>query len=356
PCSKKALRYYPAALWQNNIFEPLQNRQLKPPLKNVLAGIISFNNFLVMKIFLSILLAFFSLYLNAQDEQVTQLKKESSRTIKTGADDTATNYLRKGGLFNLNLAQGSLSNWAAGGDNFSLTLTSYLSLYRFEKKGRHSWDNTADFNFGYVNTTSLGARKNDDRLDLLSKYGYQLDSGRWYLSGLANFRTQIANGFTYPANVKTFTSAFLSPAYLLASIGFDYKPRAGFSLFLSPITARWIIVKDDTLSAKGLYGVAPGRSSVTEIGAFASAQYLKDLSTVVQYRGRLDLFSNYRRNPEKIDLFMTNILAFKISNIINASINVDLIYDDDVRLFGATGNKPALQVKSLTGIGLQVKF
>ncbi len=102
--------------------------------------------------------------------------------------------------------------------------------------------------------------------------------------------------------------------------------------------------------------MAPGRNSVTEIGAFASAQYLKDFSKVVQYRGRLDLFSNYRRNPEKIDLFMTNILALKISNIINASINVDLIYDDDVRLFGSSGNEPALQIKSLTGIGLQIKF
>lgn len=290
----------------------------------------------------------------AQDPIVKDLKNESEKTIKK-EDDTLSQYWRKGGIYSLNLAQGSLSNWAAGGDDFSLTLTSYLNLFSFAKNDRHTWDNTLDFNFGYVNTTSLGSRKNDDRLDILSKYGYQL-SGKWYLSGLVNFRSQIAKGYTYPNNVKTFASAFLSPAYLLTSIGIDYKPRAGFSVFISPITSRWVIVKDDTLSAKGLYGVQPGKHGRSEFGAFASMNYFKDFSPGIQYRGRLDLFSNYRSKPQNIDLFMTNIVSVKLSKILSASWNVDFIYDDDVQLFGKNGNSPALQIKSLVGAGLQVKF
>ena len=46
----------------------------------------------------------------------------------------------------------------------------------FIKKEKHSWDNTFDFNLGYVKTTSLGSRKNDDRFDLLSKYGYAIST------------------------------------------------------------------------------------------------------------------------------------------------------------------------------------
>jgi len=290
----------------------------------------------------------------AQDETVKKLKEESSKTIKKDAD-TLQEYWRKGGIYSLNLAQGSLSNWSAGGDDFSLSITSYLNLFSFTKKGKHTWDNTLDFNFGYVNTTSLGGRKNDDRLDLLSKYGHQL-SGKWYWSGLFNFRSQIAQGYIYPNGVKTFASAFLSPAYIITSIGIDYKPRAGFSVFLSPITARWVIVKDDTLSAKGQYGVQPGKHSKTEFGAFASMNYLKDFSTSIQYRGRLDLFSNYRDNPQNIDIFMTNVISVKLSKILSASWNVDFIYDDDLRLFGKNGNSPALQIKSLIGVSLQVKF
>lgn len=289
----------------------------------------------------------------SQDETVKGLKDESAKTIKKEGADTIT--WRRGGIYNLNLAQGSLSNWAAGGDDFSLSLTSYLNLFSFYKKDRHSWDNTLDFNFGYIKTTSLGSRKNDDRLDVLSKYGYALDSV-WYLSGLANFRSQLARGYIYPANVKTFSSAFLSPAYLLLGLGLDYKPGPNFSLFLSPATSRWVIVKDDSLSARGAYGVEPGKHSKAEFGAFASANYIKEFSKNVQYRGRLDLFSNYKHHPQNIDLFMTNVLSLKISKVLSASWNLDFIYDDDVRLFGKEGKSAALQIKSLVGAGLQVKL
>lgn len=291
---------------------------------------------------------------HAQDPTLKQLQSEASRSIKKEAD-TLPRYWRKGGLFNLNISQGSLSNWAAGGDKFSLSLNSILSVYAFYKKNKSSWDNTLDVNFGYLKTTSLGSRKNDDRFDVLSKYGYAI-APKWNVATLFNFRTQLANGYTYRNNIKTFSSAFLSPAYVLLSLGLDYKPNSNFSIFLSPLTARWIIVRDDTLSAKGYYGVNPGSHSRSEFGAFVSANYLKEFNKNVSYKGRLDLFSNYKRNPEKIDVFMSNILSLKLSRVLSATWNVDLIYDDDVRLFGDDGKSPAWQVKSLVGLGLLVKF
>jgi len=292
---------------------------------------------------------------SAQDQTVKSLQADAAKTVAK-APDTATHLWRKGGLFNLNLSQGSLSNWAAGGDKFSLSLNSILSVYAFYKKDKASWDNTLDVNFGYLRSTSLGSRKNDDRFDVLSKYGHSISS-KWNLAALFNFRTQLANGYTYASdNSRTFSSAFLSPAYVLLSLGLDFKPTPNFSLFLSPVTARWVIVKDDSLSAHGQYGVLPGRHSRSEFGAFASANYIKEFNKTVSYKGRLDLFSNYRHNPGKIDVFMSNLLSLKISRVLSATWNVDLIYDDDVRLFGDDGRSPALQVKSLVGLGLLVKF
>lgn len=309
-----------------------------------------------MKVFLpAIMFCLFAQFSFAQDQTVKGLKDESAKTIKKDEKDTANITWRKGGLYSLNLAQGSLSNWAAGGDEFSLSVTSYLNLFSFYKKDRHSWDNTLDFSFGYLKTTSLGARKNDDRLDFLSKYGYGLTK-HWNLSALFNFRSQLARGYTYPANVRTFSSAFLSPAYVLLSLGVDYKPGPNFSFFISPVTSRWIIVKNDSLSAKGLYGVKLGEHSAEEFGAFASANYIKDINKSVQYRGRLDLFSNYKHNPQNVDLFMTNVFSVKLSKLLAATWNIDLIYDDDVRLFGKNAHSPALQIKSLIGVGLQAKF
>jgi hypothetical protein len=296
-----------------------------------------------------------SVFIHSQDATVKKLKENSERSIKKDPADTTVKTWKKGGIYGINLSQGSLNNWAAGGDDFSLSINSILSLYAFYKKDRHSWDNTLDFNIGYVRTTSLGSRKNDDRIDLLSKYGYALTS-KLNLAGLINFRSQLFKGYNYSESVKTFSSAFLSPAYILISPGLDWKPNADFSVFVSPLTARWIIVKDDTLSAKGLYGVDPGKHSEMEIGAFLSLNYLKEFNKIVSYKGRLDLFSNYEQNPQNLDLYFTNILNVKLSKVLSATWSVDMIYDDDVRLFGPTGKGARLQLKSLVGIGLLVKF
>ncbi|HEV8286427.1 MAG TPA: DUF3078 domain-containing protein [Chitinophagaceae bacterium] len=293
--------------------------------------------------------------LHAQDKTVGKLKDESSKTIKKDPADTLTKTWKKGGLLGLNLAQTSISNWAAGGDDFSLSLNSLVNLYAFYKKGRSSWDNTLDFSLGYIKTTSLGSRKNDDRIDILSKYGYAISS-KWNVSGLFNFRSQLFKGYTYSSTGKTFSSAFLSPAYIILGAGFDFKPNDQFSVFISPATARLTIVKDDSLSAKGLYGVTPGEHHHFEFGAFLSATYLKDLNKIVSYKGRLDLFSNYQHDPQNIDLYMSNIFAVKLSKWLTANWNFDMIYDDDTKLFGKTGKSPALQLKSLVGVGLLIKF
>ena len=291
----------------------------------------------------------------AQDQTVTELKKAAERGIKKDPADTAQVVWRKGGLYGINISQGSLSNWAAGGDDFSLSVNSVLSLYAFYKKGKHSWDNTLDFNLGYVKTTSLGSRKNDDRFDVLSKYGYALNP-KLNVAGLFNFRSQFFKGYTYPDDVKTFSSAFLSPAYVLLSPGLDYKPVSNLSIFVSPATVRWTIVKDDILSARGAYGVDSGKHAKTEIGAFATINYLKEFNKIVTYKGRLDLFANYKNKPQNVDVYFTNILNIKLSRILAVTWSVDMIYDDDVRQFGDTGEGAALQLKSLVGIGILVKI
>ena len=307
------------------------------------------------KIILTLTL-FSTIATSAQDVTVKELKKESEKSIKKDPNDTIPKTWKKGGLYGLNVSQGSLSNWAAGGDDFSLSLNSVLSLFAFYKKDKHGWDNALDFNLGYVKTTSLGNRKNDDRIDLLSKYGYALNS-KLNLAGLVNFRSQLFKGYTYDdEGNKTLASAFLSPAYILLSPGLDCKPTSALSIFVSPITARWTIVKDDSLSAKGLYGVDPGKHSEGEFGAFASINFLKEFNKNITYKSRLDLFSNYQNNPQNVDLYFTNVLNVKLSKLLSLTYSLDMIYDDDVRLFGKDNNGAALQVKSLVGLGLLAKF
>jgi hypothetical protein len=291
----------------------------------------------------------------AQDKTVQQLQADAARNAKRNPADTLPKKWHKGGTIGVNISQGSLSNWAAGGDNFSLAVNSLVSLYAFYKKDKQSWDNTFDFNYGLVRSTSLGSRKNDDRIDLFSKYGIAI-APKWNIAALGNFRTQFFKGYTYTDSTRTLSSAFLSPAYALLGAGFDYKPSKAFSLYLSPVTGRVTIVKDDSLAAHGAYGVDSGQHAKWEVGAFLSANYLKEFNKVLAYKGRLDLYSNYRHNPQNIDVYMTNMLSIKFSRALSATWNVDLIYDDDVKLFGKNKNAPALQLKSLVGIGLLIRL
>jgi hypothetical protein len=286
----------------------------------------------------------------AQDNAIKSLRDESAR--KFAEDTSHKSGWRKGGLFTLNLAQGSLSNWQGGGDKSSFSAVGFLNLFANMKEGRNVWDNTLDLGYGYINTTSLGSRKSDDRIDLLSKYGYDVGKN-WFLTGLFNFRSQFAAGYTYDkdangAELKTLTSKFMAPAYILVSAGFDYKPTPYFSVFISPLTERWIIVNDDVLSAAGAYGVEPGEKSRNELGAFLSAEFNKDIMTNVTYKSRLDAFSNYKSKAGNIDIFWTNILAMKVNRFLTANVAVDLLYDDD-----AIGR---LQLRQLLGIGFSAKF
>ena len=296
---------------------------------------------------------------NAQDATVKDMKDASGKTITKDPNDTIPKIWKKGGLISVNVNQGALSNWAAGGDKSSLSIASFINLYAFYKKDKTIWDNSLDLAYGMVNTTSLGTRKSDDRIDFLSKYGYQISPKNWYAGALFNFRTQFTEGYNYPeGNPKVKTSNIFAPAYILLSPNITYQPSANFSVSVSPATARWTIVSDDYLSSIGAFGVDPGKKARTEFGAFASASYKTKLSETASYQGRLDLFSNYLHNPQNIDIYLTNILLVKVTKLINVSLSLDLIYDDDVNSIDKDGNirgaKP--QLKEMMGIGLAYRF
>ena len=300
-----------------------------------------------------------SITLAHAQNRIQQLRDEANgAVIVKDPNDTTKMTWKTGGLYNLNFNQAALSNWSAGGDKSALSLSTLLNIYAFYKDGRRSWDNTLLLAYGITNTTSLGTRKTDDRMDLVSKYGYDVGK-KWYLSTLFNFRSQFSAGYNYvDQNTKVLTSNFLSPGYFLLSLGMDYKPNDNFSLFLSPLTARMIVVGNDSLAAVGAFGVDSGKHSRFELGAFASINYKTSLSKTAAYTGRLDLFSNYLRRPQDVTLYMTNILAVKVNRLISMNLSVTLIYDNDIRSVHGDGTigGPALQLQEIMGIGLAYQF
>jgi hypothetical protein len=295
--------------------------------------------------------------LKAQDPTVKDLQKDASKTIKKDEKDTIPQKWKLGGNLSLTINQGALSNWSAGGEEFSFSLNSYMNLYAFYKEGKHSWDNSLDLAYGFVQTTSLGNRKASDRIDLTSKYGYAI-SKHVNVAALLNFRSQFAKGYSYDEtpegkDTATLTSKSFMPAYLVLSLGLDYKPNADLSVFVSPITGRWIFVGDKLLGPD--YGLDPGETVKTEVGAFLSVNYFKKFHENLTFKSKLDLFSNYLDKPQNIDIFWSNVLTAKITKYINFSLNVDMIYDDNTQNVNPDKG-PAAQWLELMGIGIAYTF
>ena len=291
----------------------------------------------------------------AQDSTISILKREAGRSIQRTIPDTAKKRWIKGGLFNLNVAQSSLKNWAAGGDQFSMAMNMYANGHAYYQRKKMSWDNNLDINVGYINTTSLGTRKSDDRFDLLSKVGYSLGSN-FSISGLFDLRTQFFDGYTYPsADVHVFSSTAFSPGYILFSPGIDYKPIPNLSIFISPVSSRWVIVVNPTLSKIGAYGVDTGKHFMSQVGAFGTITFKSNFTKTITYNARIDLFSNYQHDPQNIDVYMTNLFTAKFTKLFSVTWGVDMIYDDDTRIFGPKQNSPRLQLKSVIGIGILLK-
>ncbi len=257
------------------------------------------------------------------------------------------------GVTSLSISQLSLTNWAAGGEN-SLSGNVLLKISPDYDDGTINWDNDLTLGFGLLKQGDNDMDKSDDQIELSSKFGYRA-SKNWFYTALLSFKTQFADGYSYPEDVKTKISGFMTPAYLNISLGFDYKPTDGFSLLIAPISSKMTFVMDETLSNEGAYGVPVGNSFRGEFGAYIKLAYKKEILKNVLLDTKVDFFSNYVENPQYVDVNWDLLLTFKVNELISATLMTQLIYDYDIK-FGPEPGQPKVQFKELFGLGLAYNF
>jgi hypothetical protein len=293
---------------------------------------------------------------------------EGEKTLRTVTSDTTQGW-KKGGVFAVNLAQTSLTNWASGGQN-SVAVNGILSVFANLKKGKSRWDNSLDLGYGLLKQgKDVPFRKTDDKVDFLSKYGRQAFSNFFY-AALFNFKTQMAPGYNYPNDSVKISNLF-APAYVLLALGLDYKPNAYFSAFFAPLTGKFTFVNDKVLSDAGAFGVKPGKKSMSELGGYLRVIYTKgdfknEFMKNVSFTTKIDLFSNYLKNPQNIVVNWENLIAMKINKYISANFSTDLIYDDKIQIpFDRNGDgtivagetvRSKIQFKEILGVGFSYNF
>ena len=269
--------------------------------------------------------------------------------------------------YGLNGTQSSFVNWAAGGRN-NISVLGYIEASAKYNKDRIKWETDLGLALGGMKYIGKGnnedLQKTDDRIDLATTVGYKLKD-HWFFSGVAGFKSQFIDGFSYP-NDSIRVSKFMAPGYGNLSLGIDYVPNENFSVFLSPLSTKLTFVQDEVLSNAGAFGVTPAEYDLTtgdvitsgkrfrgEFGAYLKVKYNQTIAKNIEIKSKLELFSNYLENPGNIDVNAEIIMNFKVNSWFSASVNWLLIYDDDIDIRDSDGNfGPRTQFKSVIGLGV----
>ncbi|MEI6139359.1 MAG: DUF3078 domain-containing protein [Mariniphaga sp.] len=259
----------------------------------------------------------------------------------------------------IGFTQTSLSNWAKGGES-SLALLLMSKYNANYSKDKVKWENSAEFRYGISQTKTRGLEKNDDKFELQSRLGYSAFK-KWFYSGEANFRTQLAPGYTFPDKDHPI-SAFMAPGYLTMSIGMDYKPNKDFSLFLAPFTSKTTFVRDTVMIAPSKFGLEPGKKQLWEPGIIVKANWHRAITENITYDTKGEFFNNYRYTFQKFAFEWEQVVIMRVSRLINARVMTQMVYDYNTKfpvldvLGKEIGRKPKLQFKELFTIGLTYKF
>jgi hypothetical protein len=312
-----------------------------------------------MKRFLCLLImTILSSGLVAQDIQ--KVSKAKDEALTGAPADTAKKHWYIQGSTGLTFTQAAFSNWAAGGQN-SLGLSAMINLKANYKKGKHAWANTIDLGYGFqILGKSKEAKYNkiNDKIELTTAYGFELHQNKkWYLTLLVNFRTQFDKGYNYP-NDSVVISKFMAPGYLIAGLGITYTPAKWFYLYLSPASGRFTFVLDTALANQGAFGVDKGKQIRGEFGPYLRADLNKDLAKNINLSTTLELFTNYLKGFGNIDVNWSFLLTMKVNKWLAASIQTQLIYDDDVMIQTDPTEMagPRTQFKEMIGVGLSYKI
>jgi hypothetical protein len=286
--------------------------------------------------------------LNTAFAQLSETDKIKTSLTIDNADTVA--WLRSG-VVQLGFNEGFLHNWAAGGEVVSLAVDGLLSGNITRLYHKQVWSNSIDASYSlfYAYSNHFVPRKVDDRLDITSKYGVRIDGKKhYYFTGLFNFKSQFTRGYDYSVpDWQTFsTSNFMSPGYFTLASGIEFRSGSDLSVFFSPIALRLTVAdkKYTNRLPEGAFGVANGKQSRLELGAYFTARYAHDLSHIVRYKTRLDLYSNYlakdkkdslgnvvkRDNPGNIDVFWDNLITVRLGKYFNLNLSLTAIYDNDI--------------------------
>jgi flagellar biosynthesis regulator FlbT len=277
----------------------------------------------------------------------SQDRVDQYKLAKLGKYKRYSQIWNVGAIVGLSFNQGHVSDsWSRGGES-SIATASTLDAFANYKNGKHTWDNSLKVKYGLIKSGDNGFRKNEDLVELNTKYG-QKAVKNWYYSAQFNLKTQMVKGYTYSTSGRNLKSNFFAPAYIIASIGMDYKPNKNLSVLLSPLSSKYTIVRDTANIDQTAFGVDKDKKVKKEIGSYVNISYDLKFWHDLELKNKLTLYSNYSKKPKNVDVDWELSLVMPINQYLSSKVSTHLISDDD------TGSK--VQFKENFSIGVSYRF
>ena len=259
------------------------------------------------------------------------------------AKDAKDGWTKVGGIgLNLNLL--NLINPRVGAGDNQVGIGGMLNYSANLVRDKILWDNKLLVQLATIKAASGPWTKATDVLQGTTQWGYKV-APKWYVAGLGDLQTQLLSTYgtnylkkqTIGGKITALTGKLFAPAILKIAPGVIYKPTDDLKFLFSPFAYKGVYVANDEIAKQGSFiPIIDGKYKKADhqIGAELRMDLAKKLlDGKIAYITTLDLYSNYLRDPQNVDVEWYNSLDFAVAKGISINFRTDWFYDHDIQVF-----------------------
>jgi hypothetical protein len=291
------------------------------------------------KLLFLLLLSSFTISLSAQ--KVIDAKDAVKEMAK--AKDAKEGWVKVGGIgLNMNLL--NLINPRVGAGDNQVGIGGVLNYSANLIKDKLLWDNKFLVQLATIKASNDPWTKATDVLQGTTQVGYKV-ADKWYVAGLGDLQTQLLSTYgtnyikkqTIGGKIQNLTGKLFAPAILKIAPGVIYKPTENLRFLFSPVAYKGVFVGNDEIAKQGSFIPIVNnqfKKSDHQVGAELRMDLAKKfLDGKLAYVTTLDLYSNYLRDPQNVDVEWYNSLDFALIKGISVNFRSDWFYDHDIQVF-----------------------
>ncbi len=242
-------------------------------------------------------------------------------------------------------------NWYQGGNDNMAILGIINGRFNYNNKKNIQWDNFVEWRLGFNSVdgdTTRFLNTNDDIVRGNSKLGVKA-GGNWFYSTNMDFSTHLFNSYR-GINSSQMRATFLTPLRFNLGVGMDYKYKNKLSIFIAPVSYRYIYANDTTNISQRSFGIERGQKVLSQLGSSFRVQNTINPSRDVRIDSKFSFYTNY----EKVEIDWEIVGNFTINRFLTTRLMLNPRYDNTVIL--PDKEKAKIQFKQLLTFGLSYRL